>query len=214
MESWLSVGPRYNLHYIYLPGFVVLPKCRRVLPHRNIRPLNDLIQFVRRRGRGGVDSTNLTPPDSFTLRNSSLARVNLTALPQRFNTFHCPPSIHPPFATPFVRYPSLFPSLFNPLFRDAGIFSLRSAPNFIHDTVMKIIVSANGGAIETNLEFQIWKLIRASQRDSLQSRITFRSPLKTYPSSASQSIVSVSQMVLTAHNAQLAQYLESSWQVL
>lgn len=78
---------------------------------------------------------------------------------------------------------------------------------------MKIIVSANGGAIETNLEFQIWKLIRASQRDSLQSRITFRSPLKTYPSSASQSIVSVSQMVLT-HNAQLAQYLESSWQVL
>lgn len=79
---------------------------------------------------------------------------------------------------------------------------------------MKIIVSTNGGAIETNLEFQIWKLIRASQRDSLQSRITFRSPLKTYPSSASQSIVSVSQMVLTAHNAQLAQYLESSWQVL
>lgn len=43
---------------------------RRVLPHRNIRPLNDLIQFVRdwRAARGGgegvrrVDSTNLTPP--------------------------------------------------------------------------------------------------------------------------------------------------------
>lgn len=162
-----------------------------------------------------MDSTNLTPPDSFTLRNSSLARVNLTALPQRFNTFHCPPSIHPStIRHPFRSLSLVFPSLFNPLFRDAGIFSLRSVPKFIHDTVMKIIVSANGGAIETNLEFQIWKLIRASQRDSLQSRITFRSPLKTYPSSASQSIVSVSQMVLTAHNAQLAQYLESSWQVL
>lgn len=123
MESWLSVGSRYNLHYIYLPGFVVLPKCRPEGPppskHKAVKRFNS-IRTAQSRG-GGVDSTNLTPSDSFTLRNSSLARVDLTALPQRFNTFHCPPLSHP-----FATLSFVIPRCFDLFFPSPLSFSLRS----------------------------------------------------------------------------------------
>jgi len=32
MELWLSVGPSYNVHYIYLPGYAVLPESRGSSP--------------------------------------------------------------------------------------------------------------------------------------------------------------------------------------
>lgn len=93
MESWLSVGPGYNLHYIYLPGFVVLPKCRPEGPppskHKAVKRFNS----IRATQRRGVASTNLTPPivSRFEIRSR-----RPTTLPQRFNTLPTP-SVGDPF---------------------------------------------------------------------------------------------------------------------
>lgn len=81
MESWLSVGPRYNLHYIYLPGFVVLPKCRPEGPppskHKAVKRFNSIRTAEARGYRGGLNEFNAS--DSFTLWNSLASTYHLTS---------------------------------------------------------------------------------------------------------------------------------------
>lgn len=141
MESWLSVGPRYNLHYIYLPGFVVLPKCRPEGPppskHKAVKRFNSIGTAQREEG---VDSTNLTPP---IVSRFGIPRSLASTLPPYLSVLIrsiVPSSTRHPFRSLSL---AVSISFFSPFVRGAAIFSLRSARISFTIYVIKIIVSAN-----------------------------------------------------------------------
>lgn len=84
MEPWLSVGPSYNVHYIYLPGSVVLPECRPEGPppaeHKAVKRFNSIRAAERRVGsNGGFIEFNASAGSALW---KSPARITL---PQHFN---------------------------------------------------------------------------------------------------------------------------------
>lgn len=84
MEPWLSVGPSYNVHYIYLPGSVVLPECRPEGPppaeHKAVKRFNSIRAAERRVGsNGGFIEFNASVGSALW---KSPARITL---PQHFN---------------------------------------------------------------------------------------------------------------------------------
>lgn len=140
MESWLSVGPRYNLHYIYLPGFVVLPKCRPEGPppskHKAVKRFNSIGTAQREEG---VDSTNLTPP---IVSRFGIPRSLASTLPPYLSVLIrsiVPSSTRHPFRSLSL---AVSISFFSPFVRGAAIFSLRSARVSFTIYVIKIIVFA------------------------------------------------------------------------
>lgn len=72
MELWLSIGPSYNVHYIYFPGSVVLPECRLEGPspveHKSVKRFNSIRAAERRVGSTAA-SSNLTPLLVLRFRN-------------------------------------------------------------------------------------------------------------------------------------------------
>lgn len=97
MEPWLSVGPSYNVHYIYLPGSVVLPEYRPEGPppveHKAVKRFNSIRAAERRVGsNGGFIEFNASAGSALW---KSPARITL---PQHFNA---PGVIH--FYSPTVR---------------------------------------------------------------------------------------------------------------
>lgn len=84
MEPRLSVGPSYNVHYIYLPGSVVLPECRPEGPppaeHKAVKRFNSIRAAERRVGSsGGFIEFNASVGSALW---KSPARITL---PQHFN---------------------------------------------------------------------------------------------------------------------------------
>ena len=117
MESWLSVGPRYNLHYIYLPRFVVLPKCRPEGPspskHKAVKRFNSIRTATAGGGWARLDSTNLTPP--IVSRFGIRSRIDL------------PPYLS--VLTPLSILPCLPGHPFRSLFRCFNFFFLSLSPS-------------------------------------------------------------------------------------
>lgn len=76
MESWLSVGPRYNVHYIYLPGLCGPPQMMAEegpspSKHKAVKRFNSIRTGSREDGWRNRElrdrpvvaaSSNLTPP--------------------------------------------------------------------------------------------------------------------------------------------------------
>lgn len=100
MEPWLSVGPSYNVHYIYLPGSVVLPECRPEGPppaeHKAVKRFNSIRAAERRVGSTAA-SSNLTPPLVLRFGNRRRGLPCLSVLTHRVLFAFVPP--FPPNST-------------------------------------------------------------------------------------------------------------------
>ena len=110
VKRWSEVQPSLHLSP-WVCGPPQMSGHGGFFPHRNIRPLNDLIQFVpgaagwKEGGGGRAVSNEFNASDS--VRGTEFPRHRPTTLPQRFNTLRPPCTIRYPFRSlPAARFSS------------------------------------------------------------------------------------------------------------